>query len=195
MTENTTTTIVTGFSSGQVTCQKRRQPLAPSSDAASWRSGLMVCRPASSVIAKNGIPRHVFTTIAHQSPQVPSERKGSLVTMNPVWYRSQFRTLKVGSNIQRQAKVESTVGTMKGSSIEARTRRLPRKWRLSSSASHMPSDSLNTVAQNVYTNVFQKAVWKMESFHALRKFLNPTKCPGLPTLVLDRASQTPMTKG
>jgi hypothetical protein len=34
MTENTTTTSVTGFSSGQVTFQKRFQPLAPSSEAA-----------------------------------------------------------------------------------------------------------------------------------------------------------------
>ena len=58
-------------------------------------------------------------------------------------------TLKVGSNIQRQAKVESTVGMMNGSSIDARINRLPRKWRLRSNASHIPSDSLNTVAQNV----------------------------------------------
>ena len=69
--------------------------------------------------------------------------------MKPVWYRSQFITLKVGSNIQRQAKADSTVGMMNGSSIEARTMRLNRKWRLSSNASHMPSVSLNTVAQNV----------------------------------------------
>ena len=58
-------------------------------------------------------------------------------------------TLKVGSNIQRQANAESTVGMMNGSSIEARTMRLKRKWRLSSSASHMPSASLKIVAQNV----------------------------------------------
>src|SRR3970282_132489 len=121
MTENTTTTIVTGLRSGHVTCQKRCQPLAPSRDAASWRSGLIGCRPASSVLAKNGMPRQVLTTIAHQSAQSPLDRNGSLVTMNPVWYRSQFRTLNVGSNIQRQANVESTVGTMKGSSIAART--------------------------------------------------------------------------
>jgi hypothetical protein len=68
MIENTTTTRVTGFSSGHVTRQKRCQPLAPSSDAASWRSGLIVCSPASRVMAKNGMPRHVFTTIAHHIP-------------------------------------------------------------------------------------------------------------------------------
>ena len=58
-------------------------------------------------------------------------------------------TLKVGSNIQRQANVESTVGMMNGSSIEARINRLNRKCRLRSSASHIPSESLKTVAQNV----------------------------------------------
>src|SRR3972149_1842061 len=138
MTEKTTTTMVTGFSSGQVTCQKRRQAFAPSREAASWRSGLIVWRPARSVIAKNGIPRHVFTTIAHHSAHVPSERNGSFVTMSPVLYRSQLSTLNVGSNIQRQANVESTVGMMNGSSMEARTMRLPRKGREGSSARHMP---------------------------------------------------------
>src|SRR5881409_1142159 len=149
MIENTTTTSVTGLSSGHVTCQKRFQPLAPSSDADSCRSGLIVCSPASSVIAKNGMPRHVFTAMAHHMPYTPSERNGILVTMKPVLKSSQFSTLNVGSNIQRHAKVESTVGMMNGSNIDARTSRLPRKERLSSSASHMPSASLKMVAQNV----------------------------------------------
>src|SRR5688572_27340974 len=96
MIEKTTTTRVTGFSSGQVTCQKRYQPLAPSSEAASCRSGLIVCSPASSVMAKKGMPRHVFTTIAHHIAQSPLERNGSLVTMKPDWYSVQLSTLKVG---------------------------------------------------------------------------------------------------
>src|SRR3990172_12495491 len=114
MTEKTTTTMVIGLSSGQVTCQKRRQALAPSREAASWRSGLIVWSPARSVIAKKGMPRQVLTTMAHHSAHVPSERKGSFVTMSPVLYRRQLSTLKVGSNIQRQANVESTVGMMNG---------------------------------------------------------------------------------
>src|SRR6059036_2944319 len=115
--------------------------------------------------------------------------------MKPLWYRSQFSTLKVGSNIQRHAKVESTVGTMNGRSMEARTMRLPRKLRFRSRASHMPSVNLKIVAQNVYTNVFWKAVWKIESFQALTKFLTPTNSPMLPTLVLESDSHTPITKG
>src|SRR5262249_22470776 len=163
-----------GLSSGQVTCQKRCQPLAPSREAASCRSGLMVCRPASSVMAKNGMPRQVLTTIAHHIPYSPLDRNGSLVVISPARNKSQFSTLKVGSNIQRQANVDSTVGTMNGSSIEARTRRFPRKLRFSSRASHIPSVSLNTVAHAVYQQVFQNAVWKIESCQALTKLRSPT---------------------
>src|SRR5437870_8126788 len=105
--------------------------------------------------------------------------------MKPARKSGQLSTLNVGSNIQRQAKVESTVGTMNGSSMDARTMRLPRKVRLSSKASHMPSDSLKMVAQNVYTNVFRKAVWKIESFQAFTKFFAPTNSPRLPTLVFE----------
>src|SRR5438876_6576110 len=119
MTEKTTTTIVTGLRSGHVTYQKRFQPLAPSSDDASCRSGLIVCSPASSVIAKNGMPRHVLTTIAHHMPYVPSERNGSLVVMRSALNRSQLSTLKVGSNIQRQAKVDSTVGDRKSTRLNS----------------------------------------------------------------------------
>jgi hypothetical protein len=43
--------------------------------------------------------------------------------------------------------------------------------------------------------VFQKAVRKIESFHALMKFLRPTNSPMLPTLVLVSASHTPITNG
>jgi hypothetical protein len=43
--------------------------------------------------------------------------------------------------------------------------------------------------------VFQNAVRKIESFHALMKFFSPTNSPTLPTLVLDSESQTPMTNG
>ncbi|OFX13743.1 MAG: hypothetical protein A2V59_04105 [Armatimonadetes bacterium RBG_19FT_COMBO_69_19] len=43
--------------------------------------------------------------------------------------------------------------------------------------------------------MFQNAVRKMLSFHALTKFWRPTNAPGLPTLVLESESQRPMTKG
>ena len=58
-------------------------------------------------------------------------------------------TLKVGSNIHFQAKVESTVGMMKGRRMKARTIALPLKWRLSRSASQRPIPSLKTVVTPV----------------------------------------------
>jgi hypothetical protein len=58
-------------------------------------------------------------------------------------------TLKVGSNIHFQAKVESTVGMMKGRRMKARVNALPRKLRLSRTASHSPSASLKTVVTAV----------------------------------------------
>src|SRR5436853_6322772 len=105
MIENTTTTTVTGFSSGHVTCQNRFQPLAPSSEAASCRSGLIVWSPASSVIAKDGMPRHVVTVIAHHVPYTPAEGKGSFVVKSPTLDRNQLDTLKAGSNVARRATV------------------------------------------------------------------------------------------
>ena len=62
---------------------------------------------------------------------------------------SQLITLKVGSNIHFQARVDSTVGMMNGNRIKARVKALPLKWRLRSIASHRPSTSLKIVATAV----------------------------------------------
>ena len=104
-------------------------------------------------------------------------------------------TLKVGSNIHFQAKVDSTVGMMNGSRMKARTSALPLKWRLSSIASHRPSASLNTVVTPVYQKVFQTVVRKMLSFQILTKFLRPTNSPSTPTRWLVSDSSTPSKNG
>ena len=62
--------MVTGKSSGQVTCQKRCHGRAPSIAAASCSSGLMVCSPASRLIAKNGTPRQTLTMMTEISARV-----------------------------------------------------------------------------------------------------------------------------
>ena len=149
ITENSTTTIVTGSSSGQVTYQKRWKRFAPSMAAASCRSWLMVCSPASRLMAKNGTPRQIFTVMidAMASSGSPSQLMRAL--MIDSFQNSQLNTLKVGSNIHFQASVDSTVGMMNGSRMKARTQVLPRKCRFSSSASHSPSASLNTVVTPV----------------------------------------------
>ena len=77
----------------------------------------------------------------------PSQLMRALISES--FQNSQLITLKVGSNIHFQASVDSTVGMMKGSRMKARTYALPRKCWLSSSASHSPSASLNTVVTPV----------------------------------------------
>src|SRR5471030_1375789 len=117
------------------------------------------------------------------------------VSMMPMWNNIQLRTLKVGSNIHFQAKVDSTVGMMNGSRMKARTSALPLKCRLSSIASHRPKASLNTVVTPVYQKVFQTDVQKMLSSHSLAKLASPTNSPGSPTLALVSDSSTPAANG
>ena len=117
------------------------------------------------------------------------------VVMMPSLEQRQLMTLKVGSNIHFQAKVESTVGMMNGSRMKARTSALPRKCRLSSIASHRPSASLNTVVTPVYQNVFQTAVRKMLSFQILTKFFRPTNSPGIADARVGERQHTPSTNG
>jgi hypothetical protein len=100
-------------------------------------------------MAKNGTPRQMLTmmidSIARSAS--PSQLMGRL--MAPNVYRSQLSTLNVGSNIHFQAKVDSTVGMIKGSRMKARVKALNLKLRLSSSASHSPSASLKIVVMSV----------------------------------------------
>ena len=65
-TDSVSATARIGISSGTVMRRNFCQPLAPSSSAASYRDGEIVCRPASSVIATNGMPRQMFATISDQ---------------------------------------------------------------------------------------------------------------------------------
>ena len=59
-TEKVITTAMIGDSSGSVTKRKRCQALAPSSVAASYSEGEIVCNPASRVMVTNGMPRQTF---------------------------------------------------------------------------------------------------------------------------------------
>ena len=63
-----------GVSSGNVMNRKRCHPVAPSIAAASYNEGEIVCSPASSEIATNGIPRQTLAAIVdpraiHGSPR------------------------------------------------------------------------------------------------------------------------------
>ena len=65
------------------------------------------------------------------------------------WITTQFTTLKVGSNIHRQARVLSTLGMIHGSSSAARTNRWAGKTWFSRRAITIPSASLKTVVMAV----------------------------------------------
>jgi len=125
--ENRTTTSMIGLIKGSVTRQNRCQALARSISAASCRSGLTVCSPASSVMAKKGMPRHTLTRIRQPIASVPSPSHRMRVEMTPMFRSTQLNTLNVASNIHCQARVLRTVGTIQGKSIDARTIRLNRK--------------------------------------------------------------------
>src|SRR3954464_14522834 len=88
--------MVTGSSSGQVTCQKRCQRLAPSMAAASCRSGLMVCKPASRLIAENGTPRQIFTAAIDAIARSGSPSQLMRELMMCIFQKSQLKTLKGG---------------------------------------------------------------------------------------------------
>ena len=63
--------------------------------------------------------------------------------------RNQFTGAKAGSRIHIQAIVDSTVGTMNGSSISARTVFLKRKFWFITSARPSPPTIFSSVAANV----------------------------------------------
>ena len=75
--------MVTGSSSGQVTYQNRFHGLAPSIAAASFNSGLIVCRPASKEIAKKGTPRQILAKISDSRALSGSPRKLILSVIKP----------------------------------------------------------------------------------------------------------------
>src|SRR4051794_38568617 len=102
--------MVTGSSSGQVTYQKRIHGRAPSIAAASFNSGLIVCKPASRLMAKNGTPRQMLTTMIEVMARSASPSQLMRALIRPSLNSDQLITLKVGSNIHFQAKVDSTVG-------------------------------------------------------------------------------------
>jgi len=84
---------------------------------------------------------------------LPSHEKVSLT--RPEFTSDQLITLKVGSRIHIHATVESTVGTMNGSSRKARARFRPRNCWLITRAMPSPPTIFSSVATIVYTNVLR----------------------------------------
>src|SRR5271166_6282982 len=82
-TENVMTTAMIGDSIGRVTNRNRCQGPAPSSVAASYSEGEMVCKPASKVMATNGMPRQTFAAITDHRAFQGLPRKSMYWWMSP----------------------------------------------------------------------------------------------------------------
>src|SRR5260221_2940373 len=84
----------------------------------------------------------------------------------PLWKEcmsTQLRTLKVGSNIHRQASVERTLGMIQGSSRAARAKRWSGNTWFSSRAIDIPRANLKTVVMAGHSIGFQKLWTKIVS--------------------------------
>ena len=146
MIEKSITIVSTGMSRGIVTLRKRAQALAPSIEAASYRSIGMVCRPASSEMAKNGVPRQMLTKITEPIASAGSPRKPEAGKGIPSGRNSHGSGVSVAWKISTKANVDSAVGTIYGSSTLARMTARNGKYWFMTSARARPRPSLKTVA-------------------------------------------------
>ena len=83
MIEKVITIARIGISIGKVMKRKRCQLDAPSSSAASYSDGEMVCSPASSEIATKGMPRQMFAAMSEKRAGHSLPRKLMFVSRQP----------------------------------------------------------------------------------------------------------------
>ena len=111
--------------------------------------------------------------------------------MIPPCTSSQLTTLKVGSRIHIQATVDSAVGTMNGSSRNARARLRPRKLWLMTRAMPRPPASFSTVVTHTYMKVLRVTCQNTASCSSVWKLARPTNTPSLATRRSSRLRKMP----
>ena len=158
-------TIITCLSPGRVTCQKRRHAEAPSTDAASYCSRGMLCRPARKETPKKGNPRHQLATITAIIAPSGVAMKAIGRLRSP---RSSSTLLKKprpgkASNIHRQVSAMITVEVIHGSRKRPRKKFRPRITLLSTRAMSMPVTTLRPTEPIVKTKLFRTTWWKVSS--------------------------------
>src|ERR1700694_1165816 len=100
----------------------------------------MVCSPASSEIATNGMPRQILAAISEKRAGQGLPRKSTLVERTCSTSTRKYEMIEnCGSEIHQNASADNTVGTIQGNSTMARSRLLNGKWLFSNSASQKPS--------------------------------------------------------
>src|SRR5215472_13433892 len=137
---------IASFRSGSVTRVNACQREAPSTAAASYRSGGIACSAASSTIAKNGTPRQssaattdantVFTSASHWIGLWITPTRVSTVSSRPV----------NGLYMSFHIVVTTTPDTAHGENSSERASPRPLKALLRTSASAMPSTSCSTTS-------------------------------------------------
>ena len=65
---------------------------APSTSAASYNSGGIVCNPASNMITKNGVPCQIMATIWLGSEVEARDNQGTLCEMIPTRFKMSLST-------------------------------------------------------------------------------------------------------
>src|SRR5215212_2023282 len=129
------------------------QGVAPSRVAASYSDGGTVCRPARRVIAMNGTPRQMLAKITLACAWSGTPRKSMLPEMSPIFLKVHETIENCGSKIHQKAIAESTVGTMNGIRITARTIARNGMYLLRRRARYSPMTNLNALATTVYVIV------------------------------------------
>jgi len=102
-----------------------------------------------------GVPRQALTMTTESSARSGSVSQSMPREVRPVWTSTQLITLKLELNIQSQAIVPSTVGTIQGRRMAARTVRRNGIASLSTSPSTSPNTSFRATAPPVKTKVLR----------------------------------------
>src|SRR5919199_5017447 len=169
----------TGAIIGTITLRKRVTGPAPSTLAASTMSCETEVRPASRITAPNGKPRQTLTAMIEMIASVgsPSQLGISEGLITPMLCRNQLMMLYWLSNIHFQVIELRAIGTVHGSRITKRKKRVPGRFSANRNASVVPSRPFKTAETNVNISVLRSAVRKTEDWNNATKLSKPTKRP------------------
>ena len=140
-----------------VTWRNRCHAPAPSIAAASYISSGMAWRPASSVMAKNGMPHQTLATIGPHMASRGSPRMLSGAARMPSATSQCGRGPITGLNSQAKVRPERKLGTAQGTKTSACTSRRPANGSRSRRARPKPSANWSRSEAKVHSTVLPRA--------------------------------------
>src|SRR5919205_2262667 len=169
----------TGAIIGTITLRKRVIGPAPSTLAASTISCETEVKPASKITAPNGKPRHTLTAMIEMIASVGSPNQFGMSNglTSPTACKNQLTMLYWLSNIHFQVIELRAIGTVPGSKITKRKKRVPGRFSASRKASVVPSRPFRMAEMNVNISVLRSAVRKTDDSNSATKLSKPTKRP------------------